>query len=443
VEGADLSIRCSVIKNSGLDGVYLTDGRLFLGDDASNKIENNDVGIHLSDAHEFRLNYGSNRFSNNSSYHIYAELSDYAPGVYATQNGLGLSGNENEFTYVGYGSTQQLPVHIELTTSGAAVDLTGNFGPQIIGCANSIPQGPYQEIYNELSLLAGSQDINTINIDSEDLPELVCGSIIMIESQDSAQIIQAIDRLYEASVYPLSNPNLSDIMAREYAYKLIIEAYGMAIRNGFLPGGGGLSNSTYDTYFQELDSLVQTEISTIDAQDPNYFERKSELMLDIGQILRLGEYYGEAELYFQDSLNWSSAKVLQRAAYWECVCGAENDLIQGLLEADSFEVVMNECNALLPYQRRSRPVPNNYQGKDGKESALNLLPNPGMDHFWINGQTGTAEVSVYDLSGNMVHSRSFVKANRFLISIPELLPGIYFVKVKRKGEVYYGKWIKQ
>ena len=441
---SDLSMRCSVVKDNGY-GVYISHGRLFIGENASNRFEGNYIGIYTDPALEIRMDYGSNRFLNNTDYHLYAEVVSGAPGIVSTQSGPELPANQTEFTYVGSGAIQQLPVHIFYESSNTSIDAGGTFGPQVLNCGSNTAEGPYEEIHKELSLLSGSQTISTAHISNKTLPQVVSSTIdLMVHEEEGGDVLEAIHIFYEAYTFPLTEPNTADLLAKEYAYKLIFEAYGLAIRYGEIEGGGGQYSATSDTYVMKVDSLIDVAINELDENDAHYAEELFRFQLDEGLIMRLGEYYEEAEDVFKDILIWNGEENRQKAEYWECVCAAEHQLLNGEIAPEEFESeLLFDCRLLLPPMKGlNRPPLGLYQSVDDPYLSMDLSPNPGSDRFIIDGFNGRGMLLVYDSNGNLLDQYNFEDARRFLVEASDWNEGMYLLKLSHEGKTYYGKWIK-
>lgn len=78
------------------------------------------------------------------------------------------------------------------------------------------------------------------------------------------------------------------------------------------------------------------------------------------------------------------------------------------------------------------------------ELSIELMPNPGVDqvHMVINGGDLTgAELFVFDIAGNLLHSQSGSASN--VINTAKWPSGLYFIHLDRPGGREIVKWVKK
>lgn len=79
----------------------------------------------------------------------------------------------------------------------------------------------------------------------------------------------------------------------------------------------------------------------------------------------------------------------------------------------------------------------------GKKSVISLYPNPATDAFTISLPASTeASLTFFNNKGEKVLSRT-VKGNSSLVSVRELTPGTYFVRISQNGNLYTEQFIKK
>jgi hypothetical protein len=81
----------------------------------------------------------------------------------------------------------------------------------------------------------------------------------------------------------------------------------------------------------------------------------------------------------------------------------------------------------------------------GIERTLTVFPNPAQDylHLKIDEVVIAPVIKVYNVNGEKVFIKTVGEGNFFSVSIADLIPGIYFVKMYAASEVYTQKIIKQ
>lgn len=81
---------------------------------------------------------------------------------------------------------------------------------------------------------------------------------------------------------------------------------------------------------------------------------------------------------------------------------------------------------------------------EAQPASIALLPNPAtevVDAILPNDQPQSAEV--FALNGALVQTTATMDANRAQIDIANLLPGIYFVRIRGEKGTFTGKFVKQ
>jgi hypothetical protein len=81
--------------------------------------------------------------------------------------------------------------------------------------------------------------------------------------------------------------------------------------------------------------------------------------------------------------------------------------------------------------------------KKAGETALSIYPNPANETLKINGLYESANIEIYGLQGELIHSIKNTNSTYLTLDIRNFPNGIYFVKVSdRKGNVSTGKFVK-
>ena len=81
--------------------------------------------------------------------------------------------------------------------------------------------------------------------------------------------------------------------------------------------------------------------------------------------------------------------------------------------------------------------------KKAGETALSIYPSPANETLKINGLYESANIEIYGLQGELIHSIKNTNSTYLTLDIRNFPNGIYFVKVSdRKGNVSTGKFVK-
>lgn len=78
-------------------------------------------------------------------------------------------------------------------------------------------------------------------------------------------------------------------------------------------------------------------------------------------------------------------------------------------------------------------------------SRLTIFPNPAYDHIKITSSSPIQQISIYDITGNMVKSHQAHQLSEYMLHCPidDLSPGIYqVVTLNQDGGMIYGKLVK-
>ncbi len=78
---------------------------------------------------------------------------------------------------------------------------------------------------------------------------------------------------------------------------------------------------------------------------------------------------------------------------------------------------------------------------DLDDKIITLYPNPTSHilKFELKDSETMDQVHVLDMNGKIIKTQVNCKE----ISVNELVPGIYFLQLKREGNIYYGKFVKE
>ncbi|MBC6612458.1 T9SS type A sorting domain-containing protein [Hymenobacter sp. BT507] len=77
----------------------------------------------------------------------------------------------------------------------------------------------------------------------------------------------------------------------------------------------------------------------------------------------------------------------------------------------------------------------------GRKGEITLYPNPATNELTITGLVKAAAVTIYDLTGKVLVSTTRVAPTQPVLSVKNLKPGVYLLRVAGKGSVY--KFIKE
>ena len=72
-----------------------------------------------------------------------------------------------------------------------------------------------------------------------------------------------------------------------------------------------------------------------------------------------------------------------------------------------------------------------------ENSSANVYPNPATEiiHFDLSKQFNSVTVQLYDITGKMIATSSFSKAQEMVMDINKFSPGVYFYKLITDGRL--------
>jgi hypothetical protein len=76
-------------------------------------------------------------------------------------------------------------------------------------------------------------------------------------------------------------------------------------------------------------------------------------------------------------------------------------------------------------------------------SNLQLLPNPVKDRLWVSMNTGIESYQISNLLGNTFIEVNDLSTSQLKINLEQLAAGIYFIRIKSKGEYITRRFVKE
>ncbi len=120
----------------------------------------------------------------------------------------------------------------------------------------------------------------------------------------------------------------------------------------------------------------------------------------------------------------------------------------GLCSA-TYEVVIKDsvdCDTLIPFNVTDVFITGLLAEPMKQSNHLKLYPNPGNGHYRISiPGTSLDSVMVYiaDLSGKLVFQNEYQNVSEIDLDLSELVSGIYFMKIKGRDRVRFGRFVQQ
>ena len=79
-----------------------------------------------------------------------------------------------------------------------------------------------------------------------------------------------------------------------------------------------------------------------------------------------------------------------------------------------------------------------------KKTTIAIYPNPAQNKLFIEGENGIKAVTIYDISGRLIHQISYLGfSNSREVSTENLVQGTYLVKIKTESGEGVRKIVKE
>ncbi len=443
----DLRAECNTIKNN-LIGIKSNNAMLYLNDNASNTIKNNEsAGINLIGSEErgsgIYLLEGNNKFqiplTNLASYnHVlglwdcYQPLSDYTANMYF------------DFNYNNF----EIP---SSSTNGSLFSLS------LVSCSNpSLYQALNVDlsINNSSSLSCGGTNNEDLHPSLATLSELpptfgkVTGGVIFNETPLNLAISQALGKLSFGENIRNDKEGLHDLISilngtitesdnstqayLNLAYKAMHQALNQVYQANQLSHNEGEPNPPVQE-LTDITSVIDDLLLPLDNLDSLDHSSIFQLNLDKVHAFRLAGHYNEAKAILANRANWTfNFTQSQRASYWNCVCEQEANYYSEEIPAEEFDYGLDLCRQTYvgyTYKKETQMV----EIKAKLDQAqLKVYPQPVKSLLFIetNPKTeGELNISIFSLSGQVLSQSSVnPKEGKFEIDMQNLSSGVYLVR---------------
>ncbi len=187
----------------------------------------------------------------------------------------------------------------------------------------------------------------------------------------------------------------------------------------------------------ETELLKQIQLSLISTTFKNNQQKAFDLTVDYLLTLRLEHNYNRALLLLDSLLASDDGRHHDFLNKWICQLTQENMLVQGLITPVEFAKTIWNCDKIETAKPQTTPftdlVPNKTDGKTPISDAITVFPNPSNEMMTINLPEGTLvnSISLFNIQGVEVLSAiPNITNNEVKISVADLPPGIYLLKIK-------------
>ena len=432
---ASATLTCNTIEDQSNFGLRSELGSLYMNNDAGNIIQNNGtVNIEIDECYEFQLAGGNNIFSNTSSTGL------LLAGCFSGQ-ATGLSGASLD-------ATGNLPA----TVSGTQVSLTScpdNSAITLLldntyvtsSCYGIIINPPdWDDISTEkisglLQSSTSNQLISTSLISSELLPVAIENTLPYLKHDSlGGDLLLAIDRFDEILSYSYTGLTATDRELLNLSFKLMVQAYGMALDYELVPRNRAVENASENSYLQKIGNYISAAIQDVDLSDPQASHLLFKLELDRAHVYRMSEHYDYAFTALTAAAGHADPEEIFRTDYWDCVCTAEEALLQGETAPEDFHTDIENCQSHLPQPRSLfgvdwQPTPVRSVGR----FQVALSPNPTARASVLSwkGVKGKGSVRIRDMAGRLVgHMALDEQSSAVRLSREGLASGTYLLTLR-------------
>ena len=375
---ADVRMVCTRAINN-TTGLLCEEGYLDIGSEARNSITNNDVGIHAVNMLGLRLKDGENHFFGNLNYYVYGNM------------GAGHN----------LGNPAQLDIYdnnTPATNGNVLISLTDHLNNPVSivnfsnnGLYNTWPCFVVPTALNGMVLNYPSlKVISTSNYPNYYFSDALFDAIAMVSYEDYiGNDLTAISRLNEILGVPLTDMGDNERYLREYGFRMMMKALTNAYEQKLLPLNRAIEDQEENPYLQIVIDEIDERLQDIDAASATAYEEEYRLTLSKAHIYRLAEHYDYALNLLQASGNWASGADLFETEYWRCVCEAEEELLQGELDAEAYLDRKDQCQQMLSAKKAAYAIetgltsPVNYHPAFEKGGIRKIAPNPARDYVEV------------------------------------------------------------
>ena len=435
VDNTSLHSQCGRFLNNATSGLEGERSYLYLNEDSKNKFNGNDIAIKVVDGLDLHLTEGKNDFSNNTSYYLY--------GAFQANHLLGNPPTLDAHNNVLPGNANALPISLTVDPGNTNVTLSNwnNFNLQP-NWSCFVTMTPLNAIVLEYPSF---KVINTTNYTNTYFSDAVYQAVGLVSYEDQINDdLTAISRLNEILAFNLPNPTEDELFLSEYAFQMMMKALGNAFTQELIPLNRAVEGTTEDPYLDIVIDEIDDRLANIDPSAATAYEEEFQLNLAKSHMYRMAEHYDYALNVLQAAGAWASGADLFESQYWECVCQAEESLLQEEITIEAYIDQKAICQAQLDAKRGRDPVVYGLTSsairspENGSKLIQKVYPNPtsNMAYIELLENPGSLAYEVNDVMGKVVLSGIVDKSvNGFRIDLQELPSGTYSVKLLNKRKV--------
>lgn len=419
------------IAHNGASSVLLHDG-------AQNQLTNNTWAVVVQGSIGIHLENGQNNFSGSANY-VNGELPQLNanPSIDVLENFMPGTGSGNVVTLpidVKWRDVQNNLYPIPVTNWSPTVTLPSNCAP-LPGGAN-----PGNDLAGDIMMgYISTKVVNTSYYTNVWLHQALADAARKVSNPEGVyNDLLAIARFNEI----LSNINgpLTDaeMQATRFAAELMIAALNNAYEQGLVPQNGGTEGNPEHPYLQ----LVTGQINNLMANAGLSAEEHFNLTLALAQTYRMAEHFDYALGVLDSAANPVTAEELLHTEYWQCVCQAEEQLVQEAITPDQFSIELENCRGLLAqFNKWQQVLVPGYTEVSNTNGQANLFaplyPNPAGNGTLVQlVQPGIpAQVTLLDVTGKTLQVEEIPGTSQsHLLDLQHYADGVYLVKVTQGNQ---------
>ncbi len=429
---------CNLISDNSTVGIYAENANLLLlNDNAQNKITANPHGILFLATTGIFLEEGYNNFSGNTVSYISGELDMINANPHIDVLNNNMPGTTQ-------GNTNVIPLHVYwLDANADTIDVPViNWMPGVT-TPNECAPLPGNANGNTLAgnVMMGYQSakvVNSTNYSNVWLHEALADAAKKVSTPEYVfNDLLAIARFSEILNATSGSFTETENLAINYAAELMVSALSNAIEQGLMPLNEGQQGNPEHPYLQLVTEQLNNRIAATGLSAEQLFE----MSLSLAQSYRMAQHYDYA-LHVLDSVSSpTTAEEIVYTQYWDCVCLAEDDLLNERILPEDFATAQENCRAILTqyFKWQRQPKTGNSEVTDRKDVVLfkQLYPNPAANGVMVKltNSNHATTVELIDVLGKVLQNISLnATENEVLIDLRSTTAGVYLIKVTQNNQ---------